>query len=368
MAFTKCDGETGVFLIKLILEELRLIRSEMKEEVRKLAYDMKTCLMHQDNIVKSENVEENVQTQWDLDESVDYVGHNAFYTAEEKFEKVNKDIPQNIRSFTCIDAESDKSCSLLVVKAHDPSCSDLIPKNGCSQKKYEKKGDYSFESHAISADFKQKLVETSGLPHVEVSEPFSLYPSNFISSISETIKYNPSCVQSALENIVVRPEIKDLLPYNEKSPKSFEKFAKLAENYASSSSKALHQNMFIEKQPKKNLKKNEKKTWSKLGVIPIKISSIEKQSQKSTNMHTCPFCSKQFKLKAVLTGHMRTHTEEKRFQCKICLKRFAKRYNLERHFKTHTGVGKFKCEVCSRSYTESWALKRHCKTHREKNP
>ncbi|XP_065491311.1 gastrula zinc finger protein XlCGF64.1-like isoform X1 [Caloenas nicobarica] len=82
---------------------------------------------------------------------------------------------------------------------------------------------------------------------------------------------------------------------------------------------------------------------------------------------TCPDCNKSFKSRAVLDGHMRSHTRERPFSCTDCGKSFIHRQHLCRHRHTHSSEKPYACSQCGRCFREKNNLVSHQRIHtREK--
>lgn len=76
----------------------------------------------------------------------------------------------------------------------------------------------------------------------------------------------------------------------------------------------------------------------------------------------CPYCQKEYKTKKLLTYHIMSHTNDKKWSCDICQKRFKHRYEVAVHKRTHLEPS-FECEICSKKFTQNSHLTTHKKRH-----
>jgi len=77
----------------------------------------------------------------------------------------------------------------------------------------------------------------------------------------------------------------------------------------------------------------------------------------------CDECGQQFKHRTSLVSHMRWHKGSKPFKCPYCIKSFNQNGNLQEHTRIHTGEKPFKCHLCPRQFTTSSQHKLHVKRH-----
>ena len=80
---------------------------------------------------------------------------------------------------------------------------------------------------------------------------------------------------------------------------------------------------------------------------------------------TCPeaSCGKEFALRRNLHIHMRSHTGDRPYSCPMCPKRFARKENRKAHLKLHSGVKPFSCPICSKTFARKSHLSEHGRTH-----
>jgi hypothetical protein len=80
---------------------------------------------------------------------------------------------------------------------------------------------------------------------------------------------------------------------------------------------------------------------------------------------TCPeaSCGKEFALRRNLHIHMRSHTGDRPYSCPVCPKRFARKENRKAHLKLHSGVKPFSCPVCAKTFARKSHLVEHGRTH-----
>lgn len=83
--------------------------------------------------------------------------------------------------------------------------------------------------------------------------------------------------------------------------------------------------------------------------------------------YSCPVCLKSFRLRAILSSHLKTHySGHKPFKCNECGQQFLRKSTLVIHNRIHTGLRPFMCHVCSESFSQQAILVRHLDTHSDK--
>lgn len=84
--------------------------------------------------------------------------------------------------------------------------------------------------------------------------------------------------------------------------------------------------------------------------------------------YTCSVCNKNFKLKSILTRHMKTHTGEKPHSCSVCGKSFIQRSYLRTHMNSHSGQKPYTCTFCGRGFTQVGNMNAHIRIHTGEKP
>lgn len=84
--------------------------------------------------------------------------------------------------------------------------------------------------------------------------------------------------------------------------------------------------------------------------------------------YTCSVCNKNFKVKSILTRHMKTHTGEKPYSCSVCGKSFIQRSYLQTHMNSHSGQKPYTCSFCGRGFTQVGNMNAHIRIHTGEKP
>lgn len=76
-------------------------------------------------------------------------------------------------------------------------------------------------------------------------------------------------------------------------------------------------------------------------------------------------CHKEFRQRAHLHTHMRSHTGERLFFCpfKGCHKYFSQRCNFRTHVRSHTGERPYKCSFCGKAFSQQGNMRHHQLVH-----
>ncbi|XP_049421610.1 histone-lysine N-methyltransferase PRDM9-like [Epinephelus fuscoguttatus] len=84
--------------------------------------------------------------------------------------------------------------------------------------------------------------------------------------------------------------------------------------------------------------------------------------------YTCSICNKNFRIKSILTRHMKTHTGEKPYSCSVCGKSFIQRSYLQTHMNSHSGQKPHTCSFCGRGFTQVGNMNAHIRIHTGEKP
>ena len=371
--FTESDCENGIFLVKLILEELRLIRSEMKEEVRKLACNLKTTQCNIDLKGIQENFDQSA-----LKEEFEYFGSDTIVLGDGVVlrDSTSKDdrVIENKEVSASIDVQSeDKSPSFNIDLCNS---STGMSSQTCQSASFTSISD-SFNEHAtfLSPSFDENC---------EIRDKFEL-PSQ-VHGVAEK-PVSPVCKTDASEVNIVS---------------------------LNNNKKEKHQKI-----------QNEKATFHEI-INPLKVFSFP---EKNIKCHICPFCSKTFKWRSALQSHIQIHTKERprfrldksfkqcskvsnaklhhnfqsnlispifeeevfqgnvnstdivslpkmptpinsgrMYECPFCNKSFSRYSHCMIHIRIHTGERPFKCMICSKRFNQRSNLNAHYKKTHKSNP
>ncbi|XP_041651167.1 zinc finger protein 32-like [Cheilinus undulatus] len=99
-----------------------------------------------------------------------------------------------------------------------------------------------------------------------------------------------------------------------------------------------------------------------------KTKKLQQASEISDRPHTCSVCNKTFRIKSILTRHMKTHTGEKPYSCSICGKSFIQRSYLRTHMNSHSGQKPHRCRICGRGFTQVGNMNAHIRIHTGEKP
>ena len=350
MSFAESDGMTGVFVTKLILEELRLIRSEMKEEIQKLAFNMKICLMRQNNTEESEIIQRNcegvVQAMSNLDEPV-----NDFCDgfALEGKEKNDYDLNRSEKISTCTAVKLDAVDFAL-------NTGDITLDN-CNSTSVCKRKNADGVSEEICNWIKEESEQTSSFFNCTTLDPNSSFPSDFSSDLAGVIKDNPcDSANSYMQSNDEMSAKARLIQLEEgKVPKDDDKEDKTIKDC---STRKFGTNIRFDT--------NKEKRERSLDNVNISINS--KKPRKNLQVYTCPICSKNFKFYSQIACHLRSHTGERPYKCDVCSKRFKTNSSLKVHYRIHTGEKPFECKICSKRFNQISILTEHIKIHTGEKP
>ncbi|XP_040895543.1 zinc finger protein 32-like [Toxotes jaculatrix] len=100
-------------------------------------------------------------------------------------------------------------------------------------------------------------------------------------------------------------------------------------------------------------------------------SGIKKPQQTGETVdrpYTCSICNKNFRIKSILTRHMKTHTGEKPYSCSVCSKSFIQRSYLQTHMNSHSGQKPYTCSFCGRGFTQVGNMNAHIRIHTGEKP
>ncbi|XP_034727499.1 histone-lysine N-methyltransferase PRDM9-like isoform X2 [Etheostoma cragini] len=110
--------------------------------------------------------------------------------------------------------------------------------------------------------------------------------------------------------------------------------------------------------------------WRDSGGFPSAVNrKKQKQADETADRpYTCSMCNKNFRIKSILTRHMKTHTGEKPYRCGVCGKGFIQRSYLQTHMNSHSGQKPHTCSFCGRGFTQVGNMNAHIRIHTGEKP
>ena len=70
----------------------------------------------------------------------------------------------------------------------------------------------------------------------------------------------------------------------------------------------------------------------------------------------CDKCNKTFLKPSDLQAHLRSHSNERKFECKVCGRKYKSLGNLNHHAKSHETDKPYICELCSQGFIRKGRL------------
>ncbi len=97
-------------------------------------------------------------------------------------------------------------------------------------------------------------------------------------------------------------------------------------------------------------------------------TKAQQAGEAADRPYTCSVCNKNFRIKSILTRHMKTHTGEKPYSCSVCGKSFIQRSYLQTHMNSHSGQKPHTCSFCGRGFTQVGNMNAHIRIHTGEKP
>lgn len=98
------------------------------------------------------------------------------------------------------------------------------------------------------------------------------------------------------------------------------------------------------------------------------MADVLQASEMTDRPYSCNICNKKFKVRSVLTRHMKTHTGEKPYRCNICGKSFIQRSYLHTHMNSHSEQKPYTCSFCGKGFTQLGNMNVHMRIHTGERP
>ena len=315
---------------KLILEELQLIRKDMKNEIQKIGVEIQKLYgLHHNLLTKFDEKLNNVLKQ---SERAKEIRHLDKPTVD--IDTPNEDQASEVHCESQHDVmviiDDDNSNSETTIKVNFiGSCSDKAQlKNREITVKEEISSFEEPEAVNYFENFKSENMENDNLVF------------GFMQKNNEDVNFNMQ-----LNNSKSSTQSKYLTCANEATS-----------NAPSSSS--YHE----EGKSKSSSSSNDVESQAQSQAFATSDSSLLADVEKNLNFR-CQFCRKPFLHFSRFQSHLRTHTGEKPFRCSLCNKQFTQKGNLSKHMMLHKNEKPFSCQICNKNFSQKGHLKSHILRH-----
>ena len=330
------DSETAVSLIRLILNELRLIRYDMKKEVRQLVHDLKPFASMGSNFVPFNTTVDDCKE--DISHSNIELKDDFVLCQNENDYNLTDDLNNDLNNIVTIDDQLQDSSETVfdekISSLHTLSSNQL--EIALELANYKNKinptqlNPLNSSSSVTSGNVVKKLNNSN------IGRPTMINNPEYCKNISEIAENN--CENKNTDedkNLSIHTtSIISINKFPWKKRKQPTKHSKLLDNLLHNKTKKCIQQNSLSFDPDNTASSKELIPFPGKQLVKL-TKSNQRLSQSPKKKPSCTYCNKQFRSTTDLTRHIRTHTGERPFKCTLCFKRFVRAAHLKKHYQTH---------------------------------
>ena len=355
------DSYSAKILGKLILEELKGIRKDIKNEVEKVGFKLQEILISHLHTNSSNSDGQSVIENTNINSPAE----NKDF--EENFPDIKNQVPVDY----CSDFDNGNDDSSTSFEIANKKAELVCASNHSSDFEHELTLSNFSKNPKILEDEPEKNFsecEDSSLPDLSVSVKEEL--PNFLRQMSSeqyvTKANNQNSISKPSEqtsndiNSVsnLNHQIMQTFPHNFPStsqlPQLFDSMIagiNFSAKNKSSNLKFMTDSVFRRQKLVKNTSTDN--FYDETLCTPISIADGTKK------VFCCNICGRSFAKRQYAKTHYKMHIGEKTFECTVCKVGFLTKSNLKRHMIVHTGKKPHKCNICHRSFSFPSNMKRH---------
>jgi len=351
---------------KLILEELQLIRKDMKDEMRKVGSELHELYgVHKKILGKiDDKVTNSIVYQEDYKNKCDTGTARQNPLSKNDVEKHNtlsdESLSATVLSGDTIEKNQESPNDLIVIDNDDDSVQSSVSNNRsdtCDASSMFEGKNILIKEEVSSLEDESDLGNCFGIAYDE--------PLDITSAVSNAPNFDSSVIKSTAQIAFVSNSSNDLInsKYSICNPllkKTESKGGNFSVSKLENDTPRIFQN-----ETDFDISSNFQLETFSSGNNTSEASSssiIGLELEESLNFR-CQFCRKPFRHFSSYQSHVRSHTGEKPFTCSLCNKNFTQKGNLTKHMLLHQNQKPFKCDICGKQFAQKGSMKSHLLRH-----